>query len=142
MKVEIRQTHETAEAYAVIFCREIDASVLAAAETLRGGSDVITAYDGERIVVIRRKDLFMIRAEEGRTRLYTEKAHYDTARPLREFEALPGFLRISKFCVINLEEIQCFDPMFSGILQVSLKNGLKDTVSRKYLPDMKKYLGL
>ncbi len=142
MKVEIKQTSEAAEAYAVIYCREVDASVLAAAEALRGGSDFITAYDAERIVVIKRKDLFMIRAEEGKTRLYTEKARYDTAKPLREFEALPGFLRISKFCIVNLDEIKCFDPMFSGILQVTLKNGLKDTISRKYLPDMKKYLGL
>ena len=71
MKVEIRQTPEAAEPYAVICCREADASVLAAAEVLRGGSDFITASDGERIVVIRRKELFMIRTEEGRTRLYT-----------------------------------------------------------------------
>lgn len=142
MKVEIRQTPETSEAYAVIFCREVDASVLAAAESLRGGGDFITAYDAERIVVIKRKELYMIRVEEGKTRLYTEKASYESAKPLREFERLPGFMRISKFCVINLEEIKCFDPLFSGILQVTLKNDLKDTISRKYLPDMKRYLGL
>ena len=29
-----------------------------------------------------------------------------------------------------------------GVLQVTLRNGLKDTISRKYLPDMKRYLGL
>lgn len=142
MKVEIRQTPEAAEAYAVIYCREADASVLAAAESLRGGSDFIIASDRERIVVIRRKELFMIRAEEGRTRLYTEKARYDTAKPLRDFEALPGFMRISKFCIINLDEVKCFDPMFSGLLQVTLKNGLKDSISRKYLPEMKRFLGL
>lgn len=142
MKVEIRQTPEAAEPYAVICCREADASVLAAAEVLRGGSDFITASDGERIVVIRRKELFMIRTEEGRTRLYTEKARYDTAKPLRDFEAPPGFMRISKFCIINLDEVKCFDPMFSGLLQVTLKNGLKDSISRKYLPEMKRFLGL
>ena len=84
----------------------------------------------------------MIRTGEGRTRLYTEKARYDTAKPLRDFEALPGFMRISKFCIINLDEVKCFDPMFSGLLQVTLKNGLKDSISRKYLPEMKRFLGL
>ena len=142
MKVEIRQTNEAAEPYAVIFCQEIDAQVLTAAELLRQENDIITAYDQGRIVVIRRKDLFLIRTEDGRTRLYTEKAVYDTARPLRDFELLAGFMRISKFCVINLEEIRCFDPVFSGTMQVTLKNGLKDYISRKYLPDMKRYLGL
>ena len=143
MKVEIKQTAEAVEPYAVIYCREIDDPVLSAAEMLRhDGGDVITAYDDERIVVIKRKDLFMIRAEDGRTRLYTEKAVCDSARPLRDFESLAGFMRISKFCIINLEEIKCFDPMFSGTMQVTLKNGLKDYISRKYLPDMKRYLGL
>lgn len=142
MKVEIRQTAEAAEPYAVIYCREIGDSVLAAAQTLRQEGDVMIAYDGERIVVLKRKDIVMIRAEEGRTRLYTEKAVYDAARPLRDFEALSGFMRISKFCIINLSEIKCFDPMFSGTMQVTLKNGLKDYISRKYLPDIKRYLGL
>ncbi len=142
MKVDIKQTADATEPYAVIYCREIDESVLNAAELLNRSGDVITAYDRERIVVVKRKDLYLIRAEEGRTRLYTEKAVYETARPLKEFESLAGFMRISKFCIINLEEIKCFDPLFSGVLQVTLKNGLKDTISRKYLPDMKKYLGL
>ena len=34
MEVEIRQTPEAAEAYAVIYCREADASVLALASRL------------------------------------------------------------------------------------------------------------
>lgn len=142
MKVEIKQSAEFGETCAVIYCREVDESVLAAADLLRRGSDVITAYDNGRIVVLKRKDLFMIRAEDGRTRLYTEKAAYDSAKPLRDFESLSGFMRISKFCVINLEEIKCFEPMFSGALRVVLKNGLNESISRKYLPEMKKYLGM
>ena len=84
----------------------------------------------------------MLRAEEGRTRIYTEGASYDSAKPLRDYESLSGFMRISKFCVINLSRIKSFEPLFSGVMQVTLKNGLTDTISRKYLPDMKKYLGL
>lgn len=142
MKTEIKQTPGVAEPYAVIFCGEIDEAVLTAAEMLRQGGGVITGYDNGRIAVIKRNELYMIRAEEGRTRLFTEKAIYDAAKPLKDFEALSGFMRISKFCIINLDRIKCFDPMFSGTMQVTLKNGLKDYISRKYLPEMKKYLGL
>ena len=142
MRVEIKQTEKVTEPYAVIFCREIDEDVLNAAELLKNEKGVITAYDSERIVVIRRKDLFMIRAEGGRARLYTEKGAYESARPLRDFESIPGLMRISKSCIIRLEEIKCFDPMFAGTMQVTLKNGLKDYISRKYLPEMKRYLGL
>ncbi|MBO4384520.1 MAG: LytTR family transcriptional regulator [Clostridia bacterium] len=142
MKVEIKQTPDAAEPYAVIYCGMIDDAVLAAAEALRREGDVITAYDNGRIIVIKREDLFMIRTDDGRTRLYTEKASYESAKPLREFESLSGFMRISKFCVINLDRIKCFEPMFSGAMQVTMKNGLSESISRKYLPDMKRYLGL
>ena len=142
MQVEIKQTPEAAEPYAVIFCREADESVLAAAEALRRESGVVTVYADGRYVVLDRKEIFMLRAEDGRTRIYTEGASYDSAKPLRDYESLAGFMRISKFCVINLSRIKSFEPLFSGVMQVTLKNGLTDTISRKYLPDMKKYLGL
>ena len=142
MKVDIKKTEDALEPYAVIYCREISAEVLSAAEALGRTGDVITAYDNGSIIVIDKKDLYMIRAEEGRTRLWTADSAYETAKPLRDFETLSGFMRISKFCIINLEKIKRFDPMFSGTMQVTLKNGSKDYISRKYLPNVKKYLGL
>ena len=142
MKVDIKRTEEAAEPHAVIYCREISEEVLSAAEALRRTGEVITAFDNESIIVISRKDLYMIRTEDGRTRLHTADASYETSRPLKDFETLSGFMRISKFCIINLETIKRFDPMFSGTMQVTLKNGSKDYISRKYLPDIKKYLGL
>ena len=142
MKVDIKKTEEAIEPYAVIYCREINAEILSATEALGRAGNVITGYDNGSIIVINKKDLYMIRADEGRTKLYTSDASYETAKPLRDFETLSGFMRISKFCIINLEKIKRFDPMFSGTMQVTLKNGSKDYISRKYLPDVKKYLGL
>ena len=142
MRVEIKQIPDVAEPYAVIYCSEADANVLAAAEALKKGNDVITVFENGRIFVLDRSNLYMLRAEDRRTRIYTKDAEYDSAKPLKDYESIPGFMRISKFCVINLEKIKCFEPLFSGVMQVELKNGLKDTISRKYLPDMKRYLGL
>ena len=76
MKVDIKKTEEALEPYAVIYCREINAEILSAAEALGRAGEVITAYDNGSIVVIDKKDLFMIRADEGRTRLCTENAVY------------------------------------------------------------------
>lgn len=142
MKVDIKRTDEALEPYAVIYCREISEEVQLAAESLSRAGNVITVYDKGSLVVLQRRELYMIRAEEGRTRLYTRDASYDSPKPLREYELLSGFMRISKFCIINLEMIKRFDPMFSGTMQVTLKNGLKDSISRKYLTEMKRYLGL
>lgn len=40
------------------------------------------------------------------------------------------------------EEIQRVESSFSGTLLLKLKNGCKENVSRTYLPEFKKYLGL
>ena len=51
-------------------------------------------------------------------------------------------MQISKTTLINLSYMDCIEPGFSGTLLLKLKNGSKDYVSRKYLPEFKKYLGL
>ena len=62
---------------------------------------------------------------------------------LYEFEGIlrHDFMRISKTTIINLKQIDRVEPSFNGMLIV-LKNGKKDYISRKYLPEFKKYLGL
>jgi DNA-binding LytR/AlgR family response regulator len=51
-------------------------------------------------------------------------------------------MQISKSTLINLSCMDCIEPGFSGTLLLKLKNGSKDYVSRTYLPEFKKYLGL
>ena len=52
------------------------------------------------------------------------------------------FMQISKTTLINLSYMDSIEPGFSGTLLLKLKNGCKDYVSRKYLPEFKKYLGI
>ena len=51
-------------------------------------------------------------------------------------------MQISKTTLVNLSYMDSIEPGFSGTLLLKLKNGSKDYVSRKYLPEFKKYLGL
>ena len=53
-----------------------------------------------------------------------------------------GFMQISKSTLVNLSYMSNVEAGFSGTLLLKLKNGCKDYVSRKYLPEFKKYLGL
>ena len=53
-----------------------------------------------------------------------------------------GFLRISKSAIVNLRCLDSVEPSMSGMMLLKLKNGMKDYVSRKYLPSLKNYLGI
>ena len=51
-------------------------------------------------------------------------------------------MQISKSALINLSYMDSVESSFSGTLLLKLKNGCKENVSRTYLPEFKKYLGL
>ena len=52
------------------------------------------------------------------------------------------FVRISKTSIVNLKKIERVAPSLKGMMFIQLKNGLKDNISRKYLPDFKNALDL
>ena len=144
MKVEIKISPEIEEPFAVIYSSSMTDEVAAIASSLNSSETIITASDNGRIVVLKPKEIFMVRVENEKAIIYCQTKKYLSGKPLYEMEALLGkeFMRISKSTLINLKEISCIDPSFNGIMQLELSNGSKDYISRKYLPNLKKYLGL
>ena len=105
----------------------------------------ITALRNEEdIIVLQPTDIFMIRVENGDTIIYGENDNYRSRRRLYELKEQLGnsFMQISKSALINLSYMDSVESSFSGTLLLKLKNGCKENVSRTYLPEFKKYLGL
>ena len=147
MKVEINLDKSVAKggAYAVINCCEITETVLEAQKYLLGlGSDegVIIGSENGRTVIIERSELYLIRSENGKTQLVCKDKSYESPKPLKDFETLRGFMRISKSCIVNLKKLKHVEPHYSGLMLLQLKNGSKEYISRKYLPELKRWLGL
>ncbi|WP_409201083.1 LytTR family DNA-binding domain-containing protein [Methanobrevibacter sp. DSM 116169] len=64
---------------------------------------------------------------------------FNTDKKLYELENIldNSFIRISKSSIVNINKINYIAPSFKGIMFISLKNGLKDNISRNYLPEFK-----
>ena len=86
----------------------------------------------------------MFRVEEKQVKVYTESSEYLIKKPLYQVEETLSseFVRISKTTIINLKKIERVAPSLKGMMFIQLKNGLKDNISRKYLPDFKNALDL
>ena len=86
----------------------------------------------------------MVRVEAGDTILFGKCSKYRSRKRLYELEKQLGnqFMQISKSTLVNLSYLESIEAGFNGTLLLKLKNGCKDYVSRKYLPEFKKYLGL
>lgn len=145
MKVEIRISPDAAEPYAVIHTAKRTEEIEKLAAALENApGEILTAMENGRIIVLRPEEIYMVRAENEKTLLCCESRQFPCRKRLYELEEAlgRGFMRISKSALINLRYLDSVEPTFSGMMELVLKNGCRDYVSRKYLPGLKKYLGL
>ena len=145
MKVSIDISSEYKEPFAVIHTDKVTDEIQRAVDMLGTNETPVTAFRNEEdIVVLKPDEIFMVRVEDGDTIIYGAKSSYRSRRRLYELSEQLGkkFMQISKTTLVNLSYMDSIEPGFSGTLLLKLKNGSKDYVSRKYLPEFKKYLGL
>lgn len=145
MRVSIDISAEYKEPFAVIHTDKVTDEIQRVIDVLGTSETPITALQNEEdIIVLQPKDIYMVRVEEGNTVIYGAKQKYRSRKRLYELAEQLGkqFMQISKTTLINLSYMDSIEPGFSGTLLLKLKNGNKDYVSRKYLPEFKKYLGL
>lgn len=143
MSVELSE--EYAAPRAVIYASAMSDEVQKAIDLLgMSEAPIIGQKEENSFAVIRPEEIYLARVEGGKTFIYTEKEKYLCRKRL--YEALEqlggGFMQISKQSAVNLTEIKSVEAGFGGALLLRLKNGASDYVSRKYLPGLKKYLGL
>lgn len=145
MKVSIDLSAEYKEPYAVIHTDKVTDEITRIIDIFSNNDTPVTALQNEEeIVVLKPDEIFMVRIEGGDTVIYGDKQKYRSRKRLYELAEILGkkFMQISKTTLINLSYVDSIEPGFSGTMLLKLKNGNKDYVSRKYLPDFKRYLGL
>lgn len=145
MKVKIDISAEYKEPFAVIHTDKVTDEIQRIIDVLGTSEAPVTALKNEEdIIVLQPKDIYMVRVEDGDTVIYGARERYRSRKRLYELVSQLGkqFMQISKTTLINLSYMDSIEPGFSGTLLLKMKNGCKDYVSRKYLPEFKKYLGL
>ena len=145
MKVSIDLSAEYKEPYAVIHTDKVTDEIMRIVEMFGSNETPVTALQNEEeIVILKPREIYMVRVEGGDTLIYGERQKYRSRKRLYELAEILGkqFMQISKTTLINLSYIDSIEPGFSGTMLMKLKNGNKDYVSRKYLPEFKRYLGL
>ena len=144
LKVELKISKEVKQPYAVIYSDSLTDEIASAVMYLENTGKIITGEDNGRIAVLQPSEIYMVRVENERTVIYGKDKKFVSPKRLYQLEEQlgNGFMKISKSTVINLSHIKCVEPSFKGMMSLVMKNGLTDWISRKYLPDFKKYLGI
>jgi DNA-binding LytR/AlgR family response regulator len=145
MKVSVDISSEYKEPFAVIHTDKMTDEIQRMIDIFGTSETPVTALKNEEdIIVLKANDIYMVRVENGDTMIYGEKERYRSRKRLYELSGQlgKGFMQISKTTLVNLSYMDSIEPGFSGTMLLKLKNGCRDYVSRTYLKDFKKYLGL
>lgn len=144
MKITIEELRDGGEEEIIIKCRDITPELLRIVSQLKA-SDALVAYDGSEIHRVRPSDIFYIEAVDNKTFLYLKEHVYESRQKLYELENLLAgcdFLRISKSEIVNLSKVRSLSPALSGRFEATLENGERVIISRQYMGDLKKRLGI
>ena len=146
MKVNLFVSRDITEPHADIHTNELTGNVSKAISILESdeSSDMIAVKKGSDIALLELGEIYMFRIEDKQVNVYTQNNSYVIKKALYQVEdSLNGdFVRISKTTIVNLKKIKRVAPSLKGMMFIELKNGLKDNISRKYLPDFKQALDL
>lgn len=145
MDVSVDLSAEHKVPFAIIYAESITEEVQNAIDFLSSDNNApITAQHQYKTVILQPTDIFMVRIENGETIIYDKHNKYFSRKRLYELQNKLGrmFMQISKSVIVNLKQLDSVEAGFNGTMLLKLKNGCNDYVSRKYLPDFKKYLGM
>lgn len=90
-------------------------------------------------------NVFYIEVVDKKSFIYTQDKVYQSAEKLYQLEEklFPHkFIRIGKSMLLNIEVIQSVSPTLSCRFEATLVNDERVAVSRKYVPELKKALGM
>ncbi|WP_407378371.1 LytTR family DNA-binding domain-containing protein [Methanobrevibacter sp.] len=146
MKVDLFFSRDIKEPYAEIHTNELSDNIQKAINLLEDESanSMIAVKKGKDITFLKFDEIYMFRVEDKQVKVYTENDNFQVKKALYQIEEMldSSFIRISKSTIINLDKIDRVAPSLKGMMFIMLKNGLKDNISRKYLPEFKKSLDL
>lgn len=104
----------------------------------------LNGYKDSEVVRLNPTDVHCFIVENNKVFALTAKDKLQLKYRLYQLEEefADSFLKINQSCVVNVKMIARFDASISGALNVKLKNGYSDYVSRRNLKNVKERLGL
>lgn len=102
----------------------------------------IIANKNNEIYFIDLKNIISFFSKDKYIYAKTKEDNYRIKYKLYELEKLlsKDFIRISNSCIINVEQIECFDTSIIGTVLVKLKDGTIENVSKRKISSIMKFL--
>ena len=144
MRVRFEQVDTKEKEQALIRGVEKTADILAAMDLLENGSGGVTVTKDKGTYFCKLTQIYYIESVDKRTYVYTKSECFESRDRLYEMEEKLGtyFVRVSKSMIVHLRKIRNVSAEPGGRMVAVLLNGERVVISRSYVKDIKRRLGV
>ena len=144
MEIEIRK-HIEEKTRVIIECKEVTNNIQKLQSYIRAFDNRILTKKEDEMVFVEMSDILYFETVDNRTFLYMKDEVVEVKQRLYELEARlseEDFFRCSKSIVVNINKIKNLKPQIDRTIMVTMCNGEKLTISRRYVKAFKDILGI
>lgn len=145
MKITIEALADGVEEEIIIRTNTMDSDIINLIYAVKAGRNRITAFYENEIVQLDSKEVYYFESVDNKVYACCEKKVFEIKQKLYELEEIykqTNFVRISKSMIVNISKVSKIVPMFNGRLEGVLCNGEKVIITRQYVANLKKKLGI
>ena len=145
MKVAVEQINREHEEEVIVRCHDPGAAWVERVMEAASGQRTVCGWHEGTLRRLKLSEIFYFEVVDDRSFLYTQQDVLEAKEKLYEFERLCAgspLFRCSKSMILNTDKIDYVRPSLSGRFEAVLSNGETIIVSRKYVADLKRMLGV
>ncbi len=143
--MDIQITEHCESLQVLIRCPKADDRVQRLHAHIAAFDQKLRAKNGDTSCFVPAAEVLYFESVDDRTFLYTAEAVMEVGQRLYELELiLPAqdFQRVSKSVILNMQKVTALHPELNRTLTATLCSGEKLSISRKYVPAVRKLLAL
>ena len=145
MKIDICVDKNVTDLTISVICKQLTPDIEKLLATLRMMNHQLTVRKDSEIYLLDIVQVIYIESIDRKCFVYTAKEIYESDFKLYELEKKLeeyGFFRVSKSCLIHLQNIQSLKADINRKVRVTMSNGEQIMASRQYADELKKRLGV
>ncbi len=145
MKITVEQVAQETEEEVVVRCHDPGETWVGNVREAAGGQRWVCGYRDGSLHRLKLSEIYYFEVVDDASFIYTEREVFEAREKLYEFGQLTAgstLFRCSKSMILNAEKIDYVRPSLSGRFEAVLSNGEKAVVSRKYVSELKRLLGI
>ena len=144
MKVDFELVSFPYQEEAVIKATQKTEDTQTAIDILEHGISCVMVFKENEKYLCKMENIYYAESVDKKTFIYTIDECYQTKKRLYELEEelSANFLRCSKSLIVNIKKIKAVKSDLNGRMNAQLLNGETVIISRSYVKDLKRKLGL